>query len=315
MPRATVTLPADDAVLPDPLMQWWYWTGHLEGEDGRRFGFEVVFFLVESFHDHLSGQMAQAAVSDLDADVFVDEQFEAAHRPPVLPDAFRLDAGNGTIRADGGDGRDTLAATVKGYELELRVTARRPPTLHYGGERHDYGFGGNTCYYSRGAMDAAGSVRTPDGERHAVTGTVWFDRQYGELVPAVLRGWQWFAIQLDNDTQVMLFAFNRDPSEWMGSITGPDGATHSLTQGDFTIDILDWWVSPRSHIRYPHGWRVKLPDGELEIRPAMADQEMAGPFWIGPRYWEGACDVTGTAAGRAYVELVGFAYYDPEHTP
>ena len=33
-----VELPADDAFLPTEQVQWWYWTGHLLTDDGRRFG-------------------------------------------------------------------------------------------------------------------------------------------------------------------------------------------------------------------------------------------------------------------------------------
>ena len=32
---------ADDAFLVEFPTQWWYWTGHLATDDGRRFGFEI----------------------------------------------------------------------------------------------------------------------------------------------------------------------------------------------------------------------------------------------------------------------------------
>ena len=44
-----VKLPQDDGFLSEEAIQWWYWTGHLETEDGRRFGFEVVFFAFRNF--------------------------------------------------------------------------------------------------------------------------------------------------------------------------------------------------------------------------------------------------------------------------
>jgi predicted secreted hydrolase len=62
-------------------------------------------------------------------------------------------------------------------------------------------------------------------------------------------------------------------------------------------------------VRYPSGWRVRVPGLalELDVRPVLADQELSGT----PRYWEGAVDVSGTRAGqgiggRGYVELVGY---------
>ena len=32
-----VKLPQDDGFLSQEAIQWWYWTGHLETEDGRKF--------------------------------------------------------------------------------------------------------------------------------------------------------------------------------------------------------------------------------------------------------------------------------------
>ena len=54
-PSATPTRPADPqpVVLPrddgshDRLTEWWYDTGHLVADDGRRFGFEMVIFRAE----------------------------------------------------------------------------------------------------------------------------------------------------------------------------------------------------------------------------------------------------------------------------
>ena len=41
-----VELPRDDGPH-DRLTEWWYYTGHLRAEDGRRFGFEAVVFRAE----------------------------------------------------------------------------------------------------------------------------------------------------------------------------------------------------------------------------------------------------------------------------
>lgn len=303
----TLELPRDDGVISGPLVQWWYWTGQLETAEGRRFGFEIVFFVIETFGDFVDATMGQAAVSDLDRDHFANEQFLQPWRPEEHPGRFDLQVVDSPIRATGGDGRDRLSTTVGDYTLELDVAASAPAVVHYGGQKHRYDFGGDTYYYSRPFMEGSGTIRTPEGETHSVKGDVWFDRQWGELAPAVLHGWQWFAIQLADATSIMLFAFNRSQSEWTGSITHPDGRTEILRAGQYQVEILEWWTSKRSGMHYPHRWKLTLPGYELEVRPEMDDQEMTASFWIGPRYWEGACNVTGSAKGRAYVELVGFS--------
>ena len=62
------------------------------------------------------------------------------------------------------------------------------------------------------------------------------------------------------------------------------------------------------------GWRVRVPgEGlDLAITPAFEGQELAATTSTGVSYWEGACDVAGTRAGRAvrgraYVEMTGYA--------
>lgn len=39
--------------------------------------------------------------------------------------------------------------------------------------------------------------------------------------------------------------------------------------------------------------------------PPAPAQEMNSATWLGPVYWEGACTVTGSHRGVAYVELLG----------
>jgi predicted secreted hydrolase len=312
----SVSLPADDAVQSGPLLQWWYWTGQLRTRDDRRFGFEVVFFLGATPHLVLTGQLAQSAISDLREGQFVSQERAFVGEPAILVNAFQLASPDGAIRADGGDGHDKLYAATKGYVLDLAVEATKPATIHYGGADHAYAFGGDTYYYSRETMAAKGTLTLPTGEQLAVEGDTWFDRQWGDLAFAVLLGWQWFALQLDDGTRVMLFDFYRYPKESYGSHTDPSGHTSDLGPSDFQIEVLGWWTSPSSSIQYPAGWRITIPSKKLSwiVSPLLDDQELTGRFWLGPRYWEGACvmqdGITQARVGQAYVELVGFSEWE-----
>lgn len=57
-----ISLPADEGPHSRQI-EWWYWTGHLETEDGREFGFEIAFF--ETSMGPLSGTLAHFAVTDV----------------------------------------------------------------------------------------------------------------------------------------------------------------------------------------------------------------------------------------------------------
>src|SRR5262249_27604300 len=54
----------DHGALVDAPLEWWYWTGHLAGEGGRAYGFQVTFFRLRDLH------LAHFAWSDVGAGKF-----------------------------------------------------------------------------------------------------------------------------------------------------------------------------------------------------------------------------------------------------
>ncbi|MCB1926654.1 MAG: carotenoid biosynthesis protein [Rhodocyclaceae bacterium] len=304
-----VVLPSDDAFLPSQDVQWWYWTGHLESEEGRRFGFEVVFFSFDSFA-FMRDQLVQVAITDVDDDSFHFSEHLEFHLPARSSGRFDLSAGKGDIiRAVGDDRIDRLHSEVDGYVLDLELDASKPPALHYGGDAHPYRFGGYTYYYSRVSMKTRGTLSF-GGKTYKVSGSSWFDRQYGELYQAIVKGWQWFAIELDDNRQIMLYDIlgSENRVERSGSITDAAGNTRPIAGHQFKVEVLGKWRSPHTGCVYPSGWRVQLDGETFEVEPMVKDQELRAKhgFWPGPEYWEGAATVGGAAAGKAYVELNGF---------
>ena len=322
-----VAVPPDDAFLPEEQVQWWYWSGHLQTDEGRRFGFEVVFFTFYNF-PLLRDQLVHAAITDVDANSFAFEEFVEFLLPPRLRDAFKFSSGKGNkVTASGSDvkdprpteavHRDHLHSEVRGrYVLDLDLETKTV-AVHCDGGPVTYAGGGFTYYYSRPLMQASGTL-TIDGRPHHVTGTAWFDRQYGELFQAVCDGWQWFAIQLDDNTQIMISDYRgTNAASSMGSTTDASGLTRRLHQDEFNVQILGYWTSPATGIVYPSGWEVTVRGQTFNIQPLVKDQELAGKHriwfgllwnmgWVGPEYWEGCCSVTGDVSGKAYVELNGF---------
>lgn len=303
-----VEIPQDDAFLPSQDIQWWYWTGHLETEDGKRFGYELVFFTFDSLLV-MRNQLAQAAITDIDNDTFQFREQIILHLPDRTENGFNLTADNGTLSAVGGNGKDHLHSEISGYVLDLDLEETKAPVLHYGGDAHPYRFGGYTYYYSRVHMKTTGTL-TINGKEHKVTGTTWFDRQYGELYQAIVQGWQWFAIELDDNRQIMLYDIRGKDNEVerSGSITDQEGNTRVLSKHEFNVEVLDKWKSPHTGCTYPSGWKVTVDDMTFEVQPYVKDQELRAThgYWAGPEYWEGAASVAGSVNGKAYVELNGY---------
>jgi predicted secreted hydrolase len=88
-----------------------------------------------------------------------------------------------------------------------------------------------------------------------------------------------------------------------------DGGVRYLASGEFTLEPLSWWTSPRNGARYPARLHVRVPGAglDLELRPEVADAELDTRASTGTVYWEGPVAVTGTASGEGYLELTGYA--------
>lgn len=315
--KLRVTLPEHDGFVADCGVQWWYWTGHFHTDAGRQFGFEIVYFVFKKWGG-LVATLCHQALTDIEGGRFLfDEYTRPFQLPHATPGRFAFVSDDSkAVEASGGNGVDHLRSRLQGIQLDAELRATKPPTIHYEGTAHPYAGGGYTLYYSRKRMALEGTLRlTPDAPAERIRGDAWFDRQYGELLPAIALGWQWFGLQLLDGRELMLFVFPgvHHAVESFGSLTDAAGRNRVLTPDDFLCHSTGEWPSPHTGTRYPSGWEIHIPSESLDlvIKPQLLDQELHGElqYWPGPEYWEGACAITdpeGALLGRGYVELDGY---------
>ena len=275
-----LALPRDDGPH-DRLTEWWYDTGHLVAADGRRFGFEMVIFRAER-GDFPVTWASHLAITDEDGQRFLYDQrseigprvdrsvpgsgFDLAIRGDVSPGIPNLAATPWTMA--GVDGVDRLSAQgeptmAKPIGLDLALDADgRPAALHDLDGYIDFGPAGGSYYYSRTRMDATGSL-TLDGEVIPVTGDAWFDHQWGDFIAVGAGGWDWFAVNLADGTDLTL-SLVRDAEGGYplvyGTLVRPDGTTRNLTGDLFDVTVTAHWTSPTTGAVYPAGWRITIPD-------------------------------------------------------
>jgi predicted secreted hydrolase len=155
------------------------------------------------------------------------------------------------------------------------------------------------------------------GRPLAVTGISWMDHEFGsDELQARQVGWDWFAIQLDDRRELMLYRLRQQDGsatpESSGSLVDPRGRVTHLALADFAIEATGSWKSPHTGGTYPSGWHVRVPRCNIDVRlaPTLLDQELANTSG-GVSYWEGAVDAldptTGRPLGVGYVELTGYA--------
>jgi predicted secreted hydrolase len=155
-----------------------------------------------------------------------------------------------------------------------------------------------------------------DGNTFDVEGTAWFDHQWGDFIAVGGGGWDWFAVNLDDGTDLTMSLVRSADGTYplvYGTLVDAAGATRHLERDDFSITASREWMSPHTGATYPSGWTVAIPDEQLvvELTPTLLDQELDTRATTGVVYWEGSQDVSATRAdqpvsGEAYVELTGY---------
>jgi predicted secreted hydrolase len=153
----------------------------------------------------------------------------------------------------------------------------------------------------------------------AVKGSAWMDHEYSTaLLEPGLQGWDWFSLQLSDQTEVMAFVLRKEkggigPAS-SATVIGNQGQSRHINIEEFAVTVQNTWKSPHSKAVYPAGWRLQIFPSllDLTIIPSLADQEMQTSGSTGVIYWEGSVSIEGTRAGRpvvgqGYVELTGYA--------
>lgn len=281
-PPPPLALPAD-AGPHDALTEWWYYTGHLtSAAAGRDYGFEFTVFQVRR-QGAPTGYLAHFAISDIGGQRF---SHQSRVRQGDAAVAFPLEVGGWTLGTDGAV--DLIDAAMQAgpgadppFGLRLRLADQKPPVLHHGGYI-DYGPAGGSYYYSRTRLAVTGSLVGGDGTPLDVSGVAWMDHQWGNFVVTAAGGWDWYSLQLDNLSELMLYVLrgpNGEATGVYGTQVLADGTVRDLQPGSVSAQAVGSWTSPHTGTVYPSGWRLQLPGGDrLELSPQLLDQELYFPM-------------------------------------
>ena len=327
-------LPTDHGAHFDYQTEWWYYTGNVVAANGERFGFQLTFFrrgLSPGPPPEAPGlasnqvYFAHFAITDVAAGRHTAaERFSrgagdlagASGEPfAVWLEDWRADS----LNADGSAVRLVARDAASSLSLDIVLRATKPLVAH-----GDRGLSaksdepGNASHYigytrmaARGQIGSADATAGPSDERAMdVTGEAWFDHEWStSALGAGAVGWDWFSLQLDDGRELLHFQIRREDGEVEpasgGTLVEPDGRTRRLSRDDVRIEVLRRWTSPDTGATYPSRWRLAVPSEglDLAVEPWLEAQEMRTSFV----YWEGAVRVTGTASGKGYVELTGYA--------
>jgi predicted secreted hydrolase len=329
LPGYRFEFPRDFFNHPEYRTEWWYYTGNLHARDGHRFGFELTFFRqgvdrekkVRNVWDVEDVWLAHLALSDLDGGRFLHtERLNRAGAGVAGADAAQARVWNGNWQVRWSGGAEKLQAVAERFQFQLDARPVKAPVVHGldGVSQKSAGAGNASHYFSETRLDTRGRL-TLDGKDYEVEGLSWMDHEFfSGQASSTLAGWDWFSLQLEDGSELMLYRLRRrdgsvEPFS-SGTYVDAQGRSQHLGLSDFRLTPGKTWQSPATGGKYPVEWGMQVPSlgVELALRTGLADQELAGGSKASPSYWEGSIEVSGKKEGRpvkgtGYLEMTGYA--------
>ncbi len=321
--------PKDHGAHDDFQTEWWYYTGNLATESGRRFGYQLTFFRraivppgsrIERASNWGVEQvyLAHFALTDVQNNQFYANEKLARGSAGLagaigepkyhvwLEDWSVIQVGENEYR---------MRAQTDSVGIDFTLTNLKGEILQgdQGYSRKGEEIGNASYYISQTRLKTGGIIRV-GGEELNVNGLSWMDHEFSTSALGEDQvGWDWFSLQLDNDMEIMLFTLRKEDgsidSFSSATLILADGSTQLFSLDQFTVDVKSQWKSPNTDAVYPSEWVIHIPsvDLVLNVRPLISNQELVLSYI----YWEGAVIAEGnigeqTVSGYGYVELTGY---------
>lgn len=329
LPGYRYQFPRDHFNHPEFQTEWWYYTGNLKSTDGHRFGFELTFFRHGVDRDpKMAGSwdvrdlyIAHLALSDLDGGKFLHAQ-RTNRAGPGLAGVSDADGRiwNGNCQVLWQQDAQELQAVDQRFALRFTMRSAKAPVMNgeNGVSQKAPGPGRASHYISLTRLNTTGEIQLA-GKAFKVVGTAWMDHEFfTHQLGEDQVGWDWISVQLQDDSELMLFNIRRkdgsiDPYS-AGTFVDARGQTTHLRTDQFRLEPAgEPWASSATHATYPMRWKISVPKFgiALECSTLLRTQELTSSSGFLPAYWEGAVNLNGTKGGSqiggvGYLEMTGY---------
>jgi predicted secreted hydrolase len=335
-PGHVFSFPQDYGSHDDFKIEWWYITGHLFRDDGRRFGFQATFFRSAGLPRRTSGDtnhvnfghdtlfLAHMALLDVKSGNFLHQQRLNRRGWDAYSAPDHLDVRNGNWSLQMTDpNRQTMVlhgSLGSAASFQLALKPLKPLVV----------FGENTVsrkaadpsaasyYLTFPRLQAQGQVIL-GLETNQVRGEAWMDHEISSSqLGADQAGWDWCCLQFKNGREIMAYRMrHRDGTQDAFSTLTWVNTNNVLTQlpsAQFQLETVRTWKSPVTGAVYPVSIRLHTKNPYTNqsvtflLEPLANDQELAGSGNLA--YWEGSCrirDEAGQEIGSAFLELTGYS--------
>jgi predicted secreted hydrolase len=317
-----ISFPKDE-LTHDSIVEWWYFNGNLEDENGNRYSYMNCLFKTNPRKINLpfvkgiplkDYYFSHHLVSDVK-----NKKFDSFIHPIILisRDSFIKDDlfinyttlpvtkyVNFCIEAI-----DNFKYRVKTDSFDFIMTSVKEPLLADSTGFLNSGTDYENYYYSLTDLKTEGTIYI-NGSQIKVKGKSWMDHQWADVPYEKKVKWNWFSLQLDNDTQIMCYELTlKDRKKYLANLIDKAGKC-KYTEDVIIKPLGKVWTSEKTGAGYPLWWNIRIPSWkiDLETKPLIENQEMI--FSI-INYWEGPIDVSGKMSnqdisGGGFMELVGY---------
>lgn len=306
-PGPRILLPKDDAPHNTP-MEWWYYNGHLKTASGKAYSFHYTVFLVNGLSLH---NVSHVSLADhqLHKNYTAQKRTAGGGSDSENQNGFLFNHSGWLM--SGANGADQLKVNSDQFAFDLKLESARPPVLHGDNGVINMKNAGDSYYYSRPLLNVSGKLNI-HGNTEEVTGTAWFDHQWGDFKATSIT-WNWFSLMLEDGTDIMIYQFfDNDGKQLLntGTLT-KDGITEVLSDEGIHLTPLETWTSKISGLSYPVQWKIDLPTQHINLttKAIVNDSEFDARLTTYNIYWEGAVKVEGNQNGKGFVEMNKFNPY------
>ena len=335
-PGYVFNFPRDYGSHDDFKIEWWYITGQLFRDDGRRFGFQATFFrsaglpvnkLLATNNADFGRDtlyLAHMALLDVSHGQFLHQQRLNRRGWDAFSSTNDLNVRNGNWALRMTDtNRQTMILNgslggAASFQLELRPSK---PMVVFGQSsvsRKAADPTASSYYLTFPRLQATGQV-VLGLETNRVAGEAWMDHEISSSqLGADQAGWDWCCLQFKDGREIMAYRMRhrdgtQDPFSTLAWVNTNNVITQ-LPSADFQFETVHTWKSPVSGAVYPVSVRLHTRNPFTNqpvtflLEPLAEDQELAGRGSLA--YWEGSCrirDEHGREIGSAFLELTGYA--------
>ncbi|HWS30681.1 MAG TPA: lipocalin-like domain-containing protein [Clostridia bacterium] len=283
--------------------EWWYLTGYFYDGAGHMYSCQFTMLRVKLLF--FRPYIIMLALTDFETQKHYYFQNITLSVRDITIDEHTVAFGKTAAAQKQANGM-RLTVDHKDFRLDLTLGYGKGAIWHCDNGLLQMGVGGpkqTTVYYSYTNMPVFGTLEL-SGERKAVRGKAWFDKQggpYGLIDRRCM--WEWFSLRFFDEEEMMLFSFPQS-NYCDGTYIRASGSHERLC--DYTITPTDF-VYPDGQTKYSAAWEISVPglkDEAYTVTPLLKGQMNMG-------YCEllaGIYDRQGEQVGLCFAELLPGVY-------